>query len=208
MKTWLALGDSYTIGEGVPIYESYPYQALQLLRAAGQQLQAPEIIARTGWTSDELISHMQQIRLLPSYDYVSLLIGVNNQYRGMPEEAYAATFEWLAAKALELTDKVIVISIPDWGVTPFANDRDHSGISAAIDRFNDINKKISADKGFDYIDITTEYRRNGMLPESVVADQLHPSGQVYSSWAEKIAAVWGKSTPTANSSPGSPGPLS
>lgn len=192
MKTWLALGDSYTIGEGVPLHESYPYQALQLLREAGQRLHAPEIIAKTGWTSDELITHVQQVRLLPAYDYVSLLIGVNNQYRGMSEEDYAITFEWLAAKALELTDKVVVISIPDWGVTPFANDRDISAISATIDRFNDINRRISADKGFHYIDVTTEYRRNGMLPESVVADQLHPSGKVYAAWAEKVAAVLGK----------------
>ncbi|GEP97121.1 SGNH/GDSL hydrolase family protein [Chitinophaga cymbidii] len=194
MKTWLALGDSYTIGEGVPLHESYPYQALQLLRAEGQRLHAPEIIAKTGWTSDELIAHMQQTRLLPAYDHVSLLIGVNNQYRGMSEDDYAATFEWLAAKALELTDKerIVVISIPDWGVTPFANDRDNTVISAAIDRFNAINRGISADRGFHYIDITTDYRKNGMLPDSVVADQLHPSGNIYTSWAEKVAAVFGK----------------
>ena len=192
MKTWLALGDSYTIGEGVPLHESYPYQALQLLRAEGQRLHAPEIVAKTGWTSDELIGHIQQLRLLPAYDYVSLLIGVNNQYRGMSENDYAVTFEWLTAKALELTDKVIVLSIPDWGVTPFASDRDVSAISAAIDRFNDINRRISADKGFHYIDITTDYRRTGMLPESVVSDQLHPSGKVYATWAAKVAAALGK----------------
>lgn len=186
MKTWLALGDSYTIGEGVPLHESYPYQTLQLLRAKGAQFHAPEIIAKTGWTSDELIAHIQQIRLQPSYDYITLLIGVNNQYRGMSIEDYKVTFEWLAEKALQLSSKVAVISIPDWAVTPFANDRDLSSISRAIDAFNDANRAMSAARGFHYVEITDDYRKTGRLPESVVADQLHPSGKVYAEWAEKL----------------------
>lgn len=191
-KTWLALGDSYTIGEGVPLHDSYPYQALQLLRANGKQFNAPEIVARTGWTTDELIAHLlHNTRLLPSYDYVTLLIGVNNQYRGMSETDYGATFEWLAKKALELTaaENVTVISIPDWGVTPFAKDRDAAAIASAIDRFNNINREISAEKGFNYADITPVYRETGGRPESVVEDQLHPSARVYAYWAEQVA-IW------------------
>lgn len=193
-NTWLALGDSYTIGEGVPLHENYPYQVLQLLRNQGLLFHAPEIIAKTGWTSNELIAHLHQVRLQPEYDYVSILIGVNNQYRGMEVKDFETTLEWLSEKALHLTnnhaEKVIVISIPDWGVTPFAQDRDTSMIHDAIDQFNAVNQKISKEKGFLYIDITTEYRSTGMLQESVVDDQLHPSGKVYKEWAEKVAEVF------------------
>lgn len=185
--TWLALGDSYTIGEGVPLHHSYPYQALQLLRSSGRLFHAPEIIARTAWTSHELIEHLQKTRLLPAYDYVTLLIGVNDQYRGLSEEGYESSMEWLAEKALLLTQglagRITVISIPDWGVTPYAGGRD---TAAAIDRHNEINRNISIRKGFHYINITTEYRRTGGLPESVVADELHPSPRVYRAWAEEL----------------------
>lgn len=193
-NTWLALGDSYTIGEGVPLHESYPYQVLQLLRNLGLLFHAPEIIAKTGWTSNELIAHLHQVRLQPEYDYVSILIGVNNQYRSMEVKDFETTLEWLAEKALHLTnnhaEKVVVISIPDWGVTPFAQDRDKNIIHDAIDQFNAVNQKISKEKGFHYIDITTAYRSTGMLQESVVDDQLHPSGNVYKEWAEKVAALF------------------
>lgn len=193
-NTWLALGDSYTIGEGVPLHESYPYQALQLLRTRGKLFYAPEIIAKTGWTSNELIAHLQQLRLLPEYDYVSILIGVNNQYRGMDVKDFETTLEWLAEKALQLNgnhaERIVVISIPDWGVTPFAQDRDVSAIHDAIDQFNAIKRKLSKEKGFHYIDITTDYRSTGRLQESVVDDQLHPSGKVYGEWAQKLAEVF------------------
>ncbi|SIN71816.1 SGNH/GDSL hydrolase family protein [Chitinophaga niabensis] len=194
INTWLALGDSYTIGEGVPLHENFPYQALQLLRNRGLLFHAPEIIAKTGWTSDELIAHMQQVRLQQEYDRVSILIGVNNQYRGMDVKDFETTLEWLAAKALQFTnghaERVVVISIPDWGVTPFAQDRDASAIHDAIDRFNAVNQKLSREKGFHYIDITTDYRSTGMLQESVVEDMLHPSGKVYKEWAQKVAEVF------------------
>lgn len=194
INTWLALGDSYTIGEGVPLHENYPYQALQLLRNRGLLFHAPEIIAKTGWTSDELIAHIQQVRLQQEYDFVSILIGVNNQYRGMDVKDFETTLEWLAAKALQLTnnhpERVVVISIPDWGVTPFAHDRDVSTIHDAIDQFNAVNQKLSKENGFHYIDITTDYRSTGMLQESVVEDKLHPSGKVYKEWAEKVSEVF------------------
>ncbi len=193
-KNWLALGDSYTIGEGVPLYDSFPYQALQLLRAAGMQLQAPEIVAKTGWTTGELIHHLQHnTRLLPQYDFVSLLIGVNNQYRGQPETEYAADFEWLAKRALELAPvgRVAVISIPDWGVTPFAAGRDTDEICQQIDQFNGINREISGHLGIPYINITEAYRLAGGRPEGVAEDKLHPSAAIYTGWAEKLAQVFG-----------------
>lgn len=192
-KNWLALGDSYTIGEGVPLFDSFPYQALQLLRATGMQLQAPEIIAQTGWTTGELIHHLRhRTHLLPAYDFVSLLIGVNNQYRGLPEAEYATTFEWLALKALELAPegKVVVISIPDWGVTPYAAGRDIDSICSQIDAYNGINREISGKLGIPYINITESYRLTGGRPESVVEDKLHPSAGIYAGWAEKLVKVF------------------
>ena len=118
-KTYLALGDSYTIGESLPIYESYPYQTVQLLREKGVKITAPEIIAKTGWTTDELAAAINQTRLIEQYDYVSLLIGVNNQYRGRKSDEYAMQFEELLKRAISFsangTSHVFVISIPDWG---------------------------------------------------------------------------------------------
>src|SRR5579862_175873 len=127
MYTYLALGDSYTIGEGLPLYQAFPSLTVQLLRAAGYPFCPPEIVARTGWTTDELAHTLSTLRLLPCYDFVSLLIGVNNQYRGRDSSEYAAQFDQLLQTALHLTGaaaKVIVLSIPDWGFSPFAANRD------------------------------------------------------------------------------------
>ena len=122
--SFLALGDSYTIGEAVPIYESFPYQTVQLLRAAGLHFYAPEIVAKTGWTTFELAEHILHSKLNEHYDFVTLLIGVNNQFRGLSTEDYTTDFEFLLHKAIhfadEKNDRVIVLSIPDYGVTPFA----------------------------------------------------------------------------------------
>lgn len=192
-KNWLALGDSYTIGEGVQLYDSYPYQTLQLLRAGGMQINAPEIVAQTGWTTGELIQHLEhRTRLLPRYDFVTLLIGVNNQYRGLPENEYAKEFTLLANKAIALAEggKVAVISIPDWGVTPFAAGRDTAVICEQIDEYNGINREISGKLGLPYINITETYRLTGGRPEGVVEDKLHPSAAIYAGWAEKLAAVF------------------
>src|SRR5580658_7397742 len=122
--SYLALGDSYTIGEGVPLYESFPCQTVQLLRTSGESFAAPEIVARTGWTTDELIGAIAGTQLLPHYDFVSLLIGVNNEYRGRDLAEYEIQFELLLQQAIGLAgaspDYVFVLSIPDWSVTPFA----------------------------------------------------------------------------------------
>jgi lysophospholipase L1-like esterase len=190
-KTYLALGDSYTIGESLPIYESYPYQTVQLLREKGVQITAPEIIAKTGWTTDELAAAIDQTRLIEQYDYVSLLIGVNNQYRGRKSDEYAMQFEELLKRAISFstngTSHVFVISIPDWGATPFAEGRDKKKIAEEINAFNDINKSISEKYGVGYIEITEGSRDAKKNPSLVARDKLHPSGTEYSKWANKLA---------------------
>lgn len=192
MKTYLALGDSYTIGEGVPIYESYPYQTIQMLRNSGIMLSAPEIVAKTGWTTDELSDGMNKTRFLEKYDYVSLLIGVNNQYRGRKSQEYVVQFEALLKRAISLSgnnpNHVFVLSIPDWGATPFAEGRDTKKISDEINAFNTINKTISEKYSAHYIEITEGSREVKTNSTLVTRDNLHPSGIEYSKWAKKLAA--------------------
>jgi lysophospholipase L1-like esterase len=189
--SYLALGDSYTIGEAVQLDLSYPYQVVQLLRKKGFNFFAPEIIARTGWTTDELAENMKGYEFLPKYDFVTLLIGVNNQYRGREVIEYKEQFEELLKKAIERAhgkkDRVLVISIPDWGCTPFAADADTAKISREIDVFNSVNKAISIQYKTQYVDITPEFREAKQYPALVAEDKLHPSSIAYSKWAEKIA---------------------
>jgi lysophospholipase L1-like esterase len=179
--SYLALGDSYTIGEGIPLAESFPYQTIQLLRKAGYDFQAAEIIAKTGWTTDELLEAITQTIFATSYDFVSLLIGVNNQYRGLSVEDYSASFEILLQKAISFSDKrndhVFVLSIPDWGVTPIAIDRNPAYISEQIDLFNEVNKNLSLQYNVNYIDITEESRKAATDETLLAMDKLHPSGK-------------------------------
>ncbi|WP_205511206.1 SGNH/GDSL hydrolase family protein [Longitalea arenae] len=191
---YLALGDSYTIGEGVPVYESFPYQTVQLLRSAGFQLAAAEIVARTGWTTDELQAGINNSRLLPSYDLVSLLIGVNNQYRGRSVDEYAQQFDKLLQQAIHFagdqSQHVFVLSIPDWGITPFARDRDSAVITREIDAFNAVNKQLAGKYAVHYLDITPGTRLAANDASLLAADQLHPSGKEYALWASKLAKAW------------------
>jgi len=185
MFSYLALGDSYTIGEGVPLSDSYPYQTVQLLRRAGHEFLAPEIIARTGWTTGELIAATEGTRLLSRYDLVTLLIGANDQYRGHPAEEYGVGLETLLVRALGLGKRVIVLSIPDWGVSPFAEAgaRDPKRISREIDIFNAIANNIARHHHLPFIDITPHSRAAG----SFVSDGLHPAADVYAFWARQLA---------------------
>jgi lysophospholipase L1-like esterase len=189
--SYLALGDSYTIGEQVPFYDNFPNQTVQLLRAHfGQEKQfaSAEIIAKTGWTTDELLSQMSQTNFLPQYDVVSLLIGVNNQYRGYSLEVYKTEFTALLNKAIAFSggnnNRVFVLSIPDWGVTPFAADKDASKIATEIDAFNLACKEITEHHGSIFIDITTSQRVDGANADFLAEDKLHPSGKEYGKWAE------------------------
>jgi hypothetical protein len=191
--SYLALGDSYTIGESVPIYENFPYQTVQMLRSRGMNIHAPEIVARTGWTTDELMTGIEKTKLLRGYDLVSLLIGVNNQYRGRSLEEFGKQFEALLNKAVSFAggkkEHVFVVSIPDWGATPFAASRDRKKIEEEINTFNALKKKLTMERGIQFIEIT-EGSRAAIHDESLVAkDKLHPSGKEYAKWAEKLSTA-------------------
>jgi lysophospholipase L1-like esterase len=190
-RSFLALGDSYTIGESVPIYESFPYQTVQLLRNKGMSVHAAEIIAKTGWTTDELMAGIERTTFEKSYDIVTLLIGVNNQYRGKEPTIYEQDFEKLLNKAIAFAggnkQHVFVLSIPDWGATPFAASRDRVKIGTAIDQFNAINRKITENAGIAYVSITEGSREATSNALLVAKDGLHPSGLEYGKWAKKLA---------------------
>jgi lysophospholipase L1-like esterase len=188
--TYLALGDSYTIGESVPLEKNFPHQVVELLRKEKINIDAPAIIAKTGWTTDELQEQLTRVRLTVPFDFVTLLIGVNNQYRGRSEKEYAQQFEELLQQAIgytgDKTDHVIVLSIPDWGATPFAKDRNRNEIAKEIDEFNAINEKIAKKYKVHYINITP-FTREAATDRTLVADDgLHPSAKDYSRWAEKV----------------------
>jgi len=189
--SFLALGDSYTIGEMVPIYDSFPYQTVQLLRKKGMPVYAPEIIAKTGWTTEELMKGIDNSFVQPPYDIVTLLIGVNNQYRGAPIETYKPGFTTLLERSIAFAgnkkEHVFVISIPDWGVTPFAEGRDRNDIGKMIDAYNKANFTISKQFGCQYIDITAGSRKAATDKSLVAADGLHPSGEMYADWANALA---------------------
>ena len=189
--SFLALGDSYTIGESVPVYQSFPYQTVQLLRKKRIAVHAAEIVAKTGWTTDELMAGIEKTVFEKNYDMVTLLIGVNNQYRGKSPDAYAIEFEALLKKAIAFAagkkQQVYVLSIPDWGATPFAEGRDRKKIAAEIDLFNNINKKITEAQGITYISITQGTREISSNPLLVAKDGLHPSGDEYARWAQKLS---------------------
>ena len=187
---FLALGDSYTIGEAVLEEERWPMQLKALMNESGIDLGTPEIIATTGWTTDELQSAINERNPQGPYDLVSLLIGVNNQYRAYPIENYEKEFEQLLQQAIAYADgksnKVVVVSIPDWGVTPFAADRDRAQIAKEIDVFNASNKAISKKYAVHYVDITPGSRDASTAVDLVASDGLHPSGKEYSKWANAV----------------------
>jgi lysophospholipase L1-like esterase len=187
-KRFLALGDSYTIGEGVDSAETWPAQLARAMRAAKINIGDPLIVARTGWTTDELASGISISPIDPPYDLVTLLIGVNNQYRGRSVEKYRAEFVSLLAEATEfaggVATRVVVVSIPDWGVTPFATGKDCAKIGAEIDAFNAIARDEARKAGAHYADITaiSREKRDGWT----VADGLHPSAAQYARWVPVI----------------------
>jgi lysophospholipase L1-like esterase len=192
--SYLALGDSYTIGEGVELSDRYPMQLVQEWnRTAKKPFASPLIIAKTGWTVDELEAGIQATpTAAEGYDLVTLLIGVNNQYRGRSVESFVVDFEKMLQRAISFArgkkKRVVVLSIPDWGVTPFAISKgvDPAQVAAGIDAYNETKKAICAKNGVKFIDITSEYRIAGALPEGVVEDQLHPSKLIYKKWMDKL----------------------
>ena len=189
--SYLALGDSYTIGQNVLSSENFPNQTVQLLNQQNYNFKSPEILATTGWTTDELQNNINKHTFTPPYDFVSLLIGVNNQYRGRSVENYKPEFESLLKQAIQFAggkvDHVIVLSIPDWGATPFANGRDRAQIAKEIDDYNAVNKNISETYKVNYIDITPWTREAANDLSLVASDGLHPSAKEYKRWSEKLA---------------------
>lgn len=190
MHTYLALGDSYTIGESVPAREAFPNATAAMLRKSGTQLADPVIIAVTGWTTDELAAAIRERQLHETFDVVTLLIGVNNQYRGRPLDNYREEFTALLNQAILFANghprHVVVVSIPDWGVTPFAEGRDRAQIAKDIDAYNGAAKEIAEAHKCGWLDITDSTRRNGTKPEYLAEDGLHPSGLEYAIWAERL----------------------
>jgi lysophospholipase L1-like esterase len=188
--TFLALGDSYTIGEGVEAGECWPAQLARRLGALGMAIANPLIVARTGWTTDELSAAMDATAFAPPYDLVTLLIGVNNQYRGRALDNYREEFSVLLARACALSRTgppgVVVVSIPDWGVTRFARDRELPRIAADIDAFNAAARAIAGATGAAFVDVSTTSREAGDADAMLVGDGLHPSAAQYALWAEEI----------------------
>jgi lysophospholipase L1-like esterase len=186
---FLALGDSYTIGESVAEKDRWPVQLAKQLRAKGIKVRDPKIIATTGWRTDDLKNAILKDNPSKDYDYVSLLIGVNNQYQGKSAAAYAPEFEELLKMAIEFAggdkSKVFVVSIPDYGFTPFGKEKKES-ITKAIDEFNAVNKSITEKYKIKYFDITPISRKGFEDPELVAGDGLHPSGKMYTAWVEQI----------------------
>lgn len=192
---YLALGDSYTIGEGVSADDNWPHQLASVLRETGIAIADPEILAHTGWTTDELAAAMDAHAFHPPYALVTLSIGVNNQYRGRDLENYRIEFRALLQRAIALAGgdprRVVVVSIPDWGVTRFGRDsgRDAHAIAQELDAYNAANAQISTMLHARYANLTALARAGGANPEMLVADGLHPSAAMYRRWVETIAPV-------------------
>ena len=186
---YLALGDSYTIGEGVPESGRWPVQLAHALRNEGVPISNPRIIAQTGWTTDELDAAIDAGQPLAEYDLVSLLIGVNNQYRGRDAEEYRAQFSGLLERAIHFAqgrrEHVLVLSIPDWGVTPFARGlaRDTQQVAREIDAFNAVALETCMRRGVVFVDITDASRQRGSETDMLADDGLHPSALMYAEWA-------------------------
>ena len=187
---FLALGDSYTIGESVDAAERWPVQLAKRLRDKGVSMEDPLIIATTGWTTDELATGIAQRNPQGPFDLVSLLIGVNNQYRGRDLPEYRQEFVSLLEQAIALAggqpQRVIVLSIPDWGVTPFAANRHRETVSGEINAFNAVNAEEAARVGARYVDITPISRQGAADPDLLAGDGLHPSGKMYTAWTELV----------------------
>lgn len=188
--SFLALGDSYTIGQSVPAADRWVMQLSEMLRERGFNMSDPEIIAQTGWTTRDLADAMTMHNVQSDYDLVSLLIGVNNQFRGLSGAEYADDFTYLLNEAIILAGgdahRVIVLSIPDWGATPYGANYRPTVIAEEIDIFNAVNKQIAANAGVTYIDVTPISRRAADNPLLIASDGLHPSGTMYTEWAELV----------------------
>ncbi len=193
-RRYLALGDSYTIGEGVDAKDRWPVRLAASLRWSGIPAGEPRIIARTGWTTTELLQAIAATSPSPpsTHDLVTLLIGVNDQYRGYGVSAFRSGFEAVLARAVEFAandlQRVVVVSIPDWSVTPFARTdrRGRQAIATEIDAFNAVAQQLTTSLGSTFVDITADSRRAADDGALLAADSLHPSAAMYESWVQLI----------------------
>lgn len=189
---YLALGDSYTVGEGVSTAQAWPQQLVARLREDGLAIGDAQIVATTGWTTDELSAGMDAATLVPPYDFVTLSIGVNNQYRGRDTDNYRREFAALLQRAIALAgrrpERVVVVSIPDWGVTRFGrgSDRDPATVARELDTFNAINRDEAQRAQVAWADVAAISREAGAAPAQLAEDGLHPSGLQYAHWLEAI----------------------
>ncbi|WP_121667215.1 SGNH/GDSL hydrolase family protein [Mesonia aquimarina] len=189
-KNYLALGDSYTIGESVPENRRWPVQLTSALNEAGFAISSPKIIAKTGWRTDDLLAAMNEELDSEKYDLVSVLIGVNNQYQGKPIEIYRKEFRQILDDAIGFSktgeNGVFVVSIPDYGVTPFGQESGKKNISQEIIQYNSIAKNICQEKGIPFYNITPISLEAESNQDLVAQDGLHPSGEMYKRWVEII----------------------
>jgi lysophospholipase L1-like esterase len=190
---YLALGDSYTIGQSVDLAQSFPYQLKTSLMQQGYTVADPKIIAVTGWTTTNLIDAIAQANLTQKYDFVTLLIGVNNQFQGKSQTQYRAEFVQLLNTAIAFANgnkkRVFVLSIPDYSVTPFAQYSDKAKTASEIDQFNDINYYESTNAGVNYLNITGISRQAATDLTLIAVDGLHPSATMYSLWVTWLAPM-------------------
>lgn len=188
--SYLALGDSYTIGESVEEKDRWPVQLTQALRNKGYEMAAPKIIAKTGWTTENLIRGMEnELSIQRDFDIVSILIGVNNQYQGKPLTEYEDELRQIFRRAINhsktLEEGVFAVSIPDYGYTPFGEEHQEE-ISAEIERFNEVFKRVAEDFNVDFYNITPISQQAKTNPDLVAADGLHPSGEMYRLWVQEF----------------------
>ncbi|WP_394003153.1 SGNH/GDSL hydrolase family protein [Luteimonas sp. WGS1318] len=192
---YLALGDSYTIGEGIAPEARWPVRLADALRSEGIAIDAPRIVATTGWTTDELDAAIDAAALRPPFDLVSLLIGVNDQYRGRDVAAYAPAFEALLRRAIGFAGsdpaRVFVLAIPDWGVTPFGahSGRDVVAIARELDAYNAAAAAICAAHGVAFVDIAPVSRARGGETDMLADDGLHPSAALHAAWTRLALPV-------------------
>ncbi|RFZ81192.1 SGNH/GDSL hydrolase family protein [Mucilaginibacter terrenus] len=191
--SYLAMGDSYTVGRLMPLAQTFPFLLAAKLNSKGIKTSRPVIVAQNGWRTDELLKAIKDTSIKHTYDFVTLLIGVNNHYQRKPIEVYRTEFKQLLDSAIAYAKgnaiHVIVLSIPDWGATPFATGRNPPKIAAEIDAYNDINKELTKIAGANYINITSLTRDVADSPDIYAPDKLHYSGKMYGWWADKAAAI-------------------
>lgn len=197
---FLALGDSYTIGEGVADDQRWPNHLARLLGERGVAVAEVQLVARTAWTTDELSDAIDGARPRGPFDLVTLMIGVNDQYRSRPVDSYATEYALLLKRAVgfagDNASRVLAISIPDWGATPFAEGRDRDVIRAEIDAYNARGAQLAAKAGVRWVNVTDMSRDMQHDPKLVVSDKLHPSGAMYQRWAELLLPIVLAMSPT------------